>query len=138
MAMCFVMLQLSWCAMKLLKREISAKNGDGFVTVVAEEPEDMWHIYNLIAHGDHLRASTYRKARLTGRRSRHHPPLRARSRVQPPVTRALPAQVVREGTTGSTVASRVRTTLTLEVRLADLVDAARRGPGSPAGWAAAD
>lgn len=49
--------------MKLLKREISSKNGDGFVTVIAEEPEDMWHIYNLIAPGDHLRASTYRKAR---------------------------------------------------------------------------
>jgi len=70
--------------MKLLKREISSKNGDGFVTVIAEEPEDMWHIYNLIAPGDHLRASTYRK-------------------------------VVREGTTGSTVSSRVRTTLTLEI-----------------------
>lgn len=31
------------------------------VTLVPDNQEDMWHIYNLIAVGDSVRASTYRK-----------------------------------------------------------------------------
>lgn len=31
------------------------------VILTPEEPEDMWHVYNLIQVGDHLRASTIRK-----------------------------------------------------------------------------
>jgi hypothetical protein len=49
--------------MKLVHRDISDKSKDtsGSVTVVPEETEDMWHIYNLIAIGDYVRASTIRK-----------------------------------------------------------------------------
>lgn len=31
------------------------------VVLMAEEPEDMWHAYNLIAEGDNVRATTIRK-----------------------------------------------------------------------------
>jgi protein pelota len=47
--------------MKIRKQQISSKDGEGSVTLVAEEPEDMWHLYNLVMRGDELRASTYRK-----------------------------------------------------------------------------
>ncbi|GAB6030084.1 hypothetical protein CHUAL_005763 [Chamberlinius hualienensis] len=46
--------------MKLLGRSID-KDGEGVVTLVPEDPEDMWHAYNLVAEGDSLRASTIRK-----------------------------------------------------------------------------
>ncbi len=52
--------------MKLLKQQISAKDGEGYVVLRAEEPEDMWHAYNLIIAGDELKASTYRKVVTTG------------------------------------------------------------------------
>lgn len=48
-------------AMKVLKRQISSKDGDGFVQMKTEEAEDMWHAYNLIADGDRVRTSTVRK-----------------------------------------------------------------------------
>eukprot|EP00939_MAST-03C_sp_MAST-3C-sp1_P003138 g3138.t1 len=47
--------------MKLLKRSISEKDGDGTVSLIAQIPEDMWHLYNLMVEGDVLRASTFRK-----------------------------------------------------------------------------
>ena len=47
--------------MKLLKKNISAKNGEGSVKLRAEEAEDMWHAYHLIGHGDRVRTSTLRK-----------------------------------------------------------------------------
>lgn len=47
--------------MKVLKRQISSKDGDGFVQMKTEEAEDMWHAYNLIADGDRVRTSTVRK-----------------------------------------------------------------------------
>ena len=47
--------------MKIRKQEISAKDGEGSVVLIAEEPEDMWHLYNLVMKGDELTASTYRK-----------------------------------------------------------------------------
>ena len=52
--------------MKLVHREISDKSKDtsGSVTLVPEEMEDMWHIYNLIAVGDYVKASTIRYDRL--------------------------------------------------------------------------
>lgn len=33
------------------------------VTLMPEEPEDMWHAYNLIAEGDNVRSTTIRKVR---------------------------------------------------------------------------
>uniref|UniRef100_A0A182W6Q4 Protein pelota homolog n=1 Tax=Anopheles minimus TaxID=112268 RepID=A0A182W6Q4_9DIPT len=46
--------------MKLVRKNVD-KTGDGSVTLVPEEPEDMWHAYNLIAEGDQVRSSTIRK-----------------------------------------------------------------------------
>lgn len=31
------------------------------VTLIPEEPEDMWHAYNLVSEGDTVRSSTIRK-----------------------------------------------------------------------------
>lgn len=49
--------------MKILRRQISAKDGDGVVQMKTEEAEDMWHAYNLIFAGDRVRTSTVRKVR---------------------------------------------------------------------------
>ncbi|XP_052892303.1 protein pelota [Anopheles moucheti] len=46
--------------MKLVRKNVD-KTGDGSITLVPEEPEDMWHAYNLIAEGDQVRSSTIRK-----------------------------------------------------------------------------
>lgn len=46
--------------MKLIHRALEKDNG-GSLTLVPEEEEDMWHIYNLISNGDSVRASTIRK-----------------------------------------------------------------------------
>ncbi|KJH48663.1 putative translation factor pelota [Dictyocaulus viviparus] len=46
--------------MKLIKRGIE-KNGPGYVALIPEEAEDMWHIYNLIRVGDVVRSKTIRK-----------------------------------------------------------------------------
>lgn len=34
------------------------------IAVIPEEPEDMWHAYNLIAEGDSVTASTVRKVQI--------------------------------------------------------------------------
>lgn len=47
--------------MKLVSRDISGRDGTGTVVLRPEEPEDMWHIYNLICTGDSVRTQTYRK-----------------------------------------------------------------------------
>ncbi|XP_065831312.1 protein pelota homolog isoform X2 [Oscarella lobularis] len=47
--------------MKLVHKDISDKNGSGSVTLIPDEAEDMWHIYNLIAVNDSLRSTTIRK-----------------------------------------------------------------------------
>ncbi|KRX36517.1 Protein pelota -like protein [Trichinella murrelli] len=55
-------------AMKVLKKQIDS-SGSGFFTFLAEEPEDMWHTYNLVQVGDNVRTSTTRKVtfdRLSG------------------------------------------------------------------------
>uniref|UniRef100_F1KY77 Protein pelota homolog n=1 Tax=Ascaris suum TaxID=6253 RepID=F1KY77_ASCSU len=46
--------------MKLLKKYID-KEGSGDVTLICEEAEDMWHVYNLVRVGDTLRCQTIRK-----------------------------------------------------------------------------
>ncbi|POM62812.1 MRNA surveillance protein pelota [Phytophthora palmivora] len=52
---------LDWSKMKLLKKQISEKDGAGSVVLRAEEPEDMWHIYNLIHVSDSVKTTTIRK-----------------------------------------------------------------------------
>jgi protein pelota len=46
--------------MRVLKREIVAKNGTGYLLLEALESEDMYHLYNLISQGDVLTSDTVR------------------------------------------------------------------------------
>ncbi|CAH1801584.1 unnamed protein product [Owenia fusiformis] len=46
--------------MRCCHRDID-KNGQGHVVLIPEEPEDMWHAYNLVAVSDTLRSTTIRK-----------------------------------------------------------------------------
>ncbi len=46
--------------MKLIKKHIE-KDTSGYVTLVPEDSEDMWHMYNLLQKGDELKASTVRR-----------------------------------------------------------------------------
>ena len=47
--------------MKLIKSTINTKQGTGAATILPQEPEDMWHAYNLIRPTDIVRAVTLRK-----------------------------------------------------------------------------
>jgi protein pelota len=47
--------------MRLLKKVISGKPPSGFVDILPEDDEDLWHAYNLIAMGDSVTAGTFRK-----------------------------------------------------------------------------
>mmetsp|Transcript_19236 Transcript_19236/g.31578 ORF Transcript_19236/g.31578 Transcript_19236/m.31578 type:complete len:442 (+) Transcript_19236:37-1362(+) len=47
--------------MRLIKKEINNKDGEGKVVVCAMDGEDMWHVYNLISIGDTVTATTIRK-----------------------------------------------------------------------------
>ncbi|EON69861.1 translation factor pelota [Coniosporium apollinis CBS 100218] len=47
--------------MRLIKSQIERRDGSGFATLLPEEPEDMWHAYNLIRPADLLRASAIRR-----------------------------------------------------------------------------
>jgi len=46
--------------MKLLGKELE-RDSSGSLTLIPEEEEDMWHVYNLVTVGDEVRASTIRK-----------------------------------------------------------------------------
>lgn len=47
--------------MKLTKKDISAKDGSGTISLRADTPEDLWHSYNLLQQGDLVRCTTVRK-----------------------------------------------------------------------------
>ncbi|PVI02168.1 hypothetical protein DM02DRAFT_641430 [Periconia macrospinosa] len=51
--------------MRLLKQQIERKDGSGFAVLEPEEPEDMWHAYNLIQPSDLLRARAVRRVTKT-------------------------------------------------------------------------
>ncbi|CAO2649876.1 Nn.00g011680.m01.CDS01 [Neocucurbitaria sp. VM-36] len=51
--------------MRLLKSQIEQKTGAGFATLLPEEPEDMWHAYNLIQESDRIRAKAVRRVSKT-------------------------------------------------------------------------
>ena len=46
--------------MKVLKKSVE-KDSSGSITLVLQDPEDLWHTYNLILPGDVLRAQTVRR-----------------------------------------------------------------------------
>lgn len=50
--------------MRILK--IGIHNRSGFIHVVPTDDEDLWHIYNLIAVGDNVKSSTFRKVTKEG------------------------------------------------------------------------
>ncbi|KAF2404124.1 hypothetical protein EJ06DRAFT_578831 [Trichodelitschia bisporula] len=52
--------------MRLIKQDIIQRDGSGTATLFPEEPEDMWHAYNLIRAGDLLRASAVRRVTTEG------------------------------------------------------------------------
>eukprot|EP00536_Pseudo-nitzschia_multiseries_P010197 jgi/Psemu1/25321/gm1.25321_g len=47
--------------MKIIKKNISAKDGSGTLMLRPETPEDLWHSYNLLRAGDLVRCTTVRK-----------------------------------------------------------------------------
>lgn len=47
--------------MRQISRDIDKRTGEGTVKLEPQDAEDMWHIFNLIAVGDFLRATTIRK-----------------------------------------------------------------------------
>ena len=47
--------------MRIERRSIKKAWGEGYVTLVPTDDEDLWHIYNLIQKGDHIRMKTKRK-----------------------------------------------------------------------------
>jgi protein pelota len=47
--------------MKLIKKQISAKDGSGLVLLRPDTAEDLWHAYNLLQVGDLVRCTTSRK-----------------------------------------------------------------------------
>ena len=61
--------------MKLVKQFIE-KDKSGYVTLIPEEFEDMWHVYNLIQKHDQLRAVTIRYVSVTLTPLLPLPPLR--------------------------------------------------------------
>ncbi|EEB09105.1 translation release factor eRF1 family protein [Schizosaccharomyces japonicus yFS275] len=46
--------------MKLINKSLE-RDGSGSVVLLPEEPEDMWHLYNIFQVGDELKASTVRR-----------------------------------------------------------------------------
>lgn len=51
--------------MRLVKRNINS-DGSGTVTLCPEEPEDMWHAFNLVLVGDYMTASAIRRVTTEG------------------------------------------------------------------------
>ncbi|KAF2090083.1 hypothetical protein K490DRAFT_35954 [Saccharata proteae CBS 121410] len=51
--------------MRLVKQTIERRTGAGTATLIPEEPEDMWHAFNLIRPNDILRAPAIRKVTLS-------------------------------------------------------------------------
>lgn len=48
--------------MRIVHRDLD-KNGTGQVVLIPEEPEDMWHAYNLVTVGDSIKSTTIRKVK---------------------------------------------------------------------------
>jgi stalled ribosome rescue protein Dom34 len=46
--------------MKLIKRDISSKDGSGMIIIKLETSEDLWHAYNLLQLHDLVRCTTLR------------------------------------------------------------------------------
>ncbi|GAB5363530.1 hypothetical protein AAMO2058_000891200 [Amorphochlora amoebiformis] len=51
--------------MRLIHKKLE-KDGQGSISLLAQEDEDMWHVYNLIQPGDLVRALTFRNVKKVG------------------------------------------------------------------------
>jgi len=49
-----------------LERKAFDKDGSGTASLITEESEDLWHLFNLVAKGDTVKASTIRKIQREG------------------------------------------------------------------------
>ena len=47
--------------MKLLMKKINEKDGSGSVALIAQDAEDLWHLYQLITVGDEVTMKTVRR-----------------------------------------------------------------------------
>ena len=47
--------------MKLIHQSTTGGRGPAAFKVIPEEPEDLWHLYNLLVAGDKVQATTVRK-----------------------------------------------------------------------------
>jgi hypothetical protein len=108
--------------MKLVKKDFT-KDGAGWLKLIPEVPEDIWHAYNLIAAGDTLTTTTTRKV-LTMAMPCHAMPCHLCAayamRRQPTHPTTPPhahthLQVKSESSTGSVDTKKVRTNLTLKI-----------------------
>lgn len=52
--------------MRILKKYVHA-NKPGYVVLIPNDEEDLWHIYNLILKGDKVRTSTSRKISISSK-----------------------------------------------------------------------
>ena len=46
--------------MRVLKRDIIPKTGEGFIRIQPDESEDMYHLYNILCVGDEIVSTTSR------------------------------------------------------------------------------
>jgi len=46
--------------MRIVSKHVDRASGEGKIKLVAQEPDDMYHLYNLIVSGDEVNASTVR------------------------------------------------------------------------------
>src|SRR5690349_15872520 len=55
-------ISLRFCQSSMsLESKIIDRDGNGTIKLLPQEDEDMWHIFNLIAVGDHINAVCHRK-----------------------------------------------------------------------------
>ena len=47
--------------MKILKKDINYKTGEGFIYLIPEDEEDLFYLYTILLEGDAIRSKTSRK-----------------------------------------------------------------------------
>jgi protein pelota len=52
--------------MRVFNKQVSTKDAAGSVSIICEETEDMWHVFNILLVGDVVRTTTMRKVTKTG------------------------------------------------------------------------
>src|SRR4051794_29126628 len=89
-----------------LQRKALERDGSGVVSLVPTEPEDLWHVYNLISIGDRVTATAIRY-------------VMNQLVIEAVAHFVWNRRVQKETSTGSTDSERVRVNLTIEVKTVD-------------------